>query len=406
MSSGQVLEGVLAIHKPAAISSAQVIRDVQDHFDPSKLFQPWLAREQEKRDAEGHNQKKKRKWRGRRGTSVKMGHGGTLDPMATGVLILGLGSGTKQLGHFTTECTKTYETVVLFGAATDTYDTEGKIVGRKPHDHITKAMVEEALVKFKGTGMQKPPIFSALRVQGKRLYEYAREGKEVPVEIKERPVEVHALEMTEWMDGGTHKYHWPQREAEPEEKEFAEKALHLDASEISAPAEDGDATAGAKRKRDGHGEDGQAPEEESSNKRSKAEDATQNQKDIETSEADNSEEPKISDESAVSKKDDAAGNPDSEEQQAPCPAPACRIRLKVTSGFYVRSLCQDLGAAVGSLGMMTELVRTQQGDFDLGSNVLSYEDLKQGEEVWAPKVKGLLEDWNEKQEQKANGDAA
>ncbi|KAK4503165.1 hypothetical protein PRZ48_006593 [Zasmidium cellare] len=401
MSSGPVLEGVLAIHKPAAISSAQVIRDVQKHFNPSKLFEPWLAREQEKRDAEGHNQKRKRKWRGRRETSVKMGHGGTLDPMATGVLILGLGSGTKQLGHFTTECTKTYETVVLFGAATDTYDTEGKIVGRKPYDHITMPMVEEALAKFMGKGMQKPPIFSALRVQGKRLYEYAREGKEVPVEIQERPVEVHELEMTEWMEGGSHKYHWPQREAEQEEKKFAEKALHLDPSETEAPKVDEEATAGAKRKRDEGEDDAQAPEEESSSKRPKAEENIPTEEHDEKSKIDDA---KVDEDSSVSKQDDAAADP--EEEQPPCPAPACRIRMKVTSGFYVRSLCQDLGAAVGSLGMMTELVRTQQGAFELGSNVLSYEDLRQGEDVWGPKVKSLLEDWNGKQKQKADDEAA
>lgn len=394
----------IAIHKPAAISSAQVIRDVQEHFNPSKLFQPWIAREQEKRDAEGHNQKKKRRWRGKRETSVKMGHGGTLDPMATGVLILGLGSGTKQLGHFTTECTKTYETVVLFGAATDSYDSEGKIVGRKPYDHITQRLVEEALTKFKGKGMQKPPIFSALRVQGKRLYEYAREGKEVPVEIQERPVEVHELELTEWMDGGSHKYHWPQREAEPEEKMFAEKVLDLNDTETPAPEADHSTTAGAKRKRGSGEETAQSLEEVSSPKRSKADEtqkpaeATSTHSRDATSRSAPTNESKANAEDHASKQDDATQT----EEQTPCPAPACRIRMKVTSGFYVRSLCQDLGAAVGSLGMMTELVRTQQGDFELGSNVLSYEDLKQGEDVWGPKVQGLLEDWTQKQKQKAS----
>lgn len=397
----------LAIHKPAAISSAQVIRDVQEHFNPSKLFQPWIAREQEKRDVESHNQKRKRKWRGKRETSVKMGHGGTLDPLATGVLILGLGSGTKQLGHFTTECTKTYETVVLFGAATDSYDSEGKIVGRKPYDHLTKAMVEEALMKFKGKGMQKPPIFSALRVQGKRLYEYAREGKEVPVEIQERPVEVHELEMTEWMDGGTHKYQWPQREAEPEEKKVAEKVLHLKDGEASASRTDDDTTAGAKRKREDDEEHIQPSEEASSPKRIKAggdqtpAETTSNNTQDEASQAAQTNTSEVKAEDGLSKQDDPTAQTETQEQ-APCPAPACRIRMKVTSGFYVRSLCQDLGAAVGSLGMMTELVRTQQGDFELGSNVLSYEDLKQGEGVWGPKVQGLLEDWNEKQKQKAS----
>lgn len=395
-----------AVHKPAAVSSAQVIRDVQEHFNPSKLFRPWIAREQEKRDAEGHNQKRKRKWRGKREASVKMGHGGTLDPMATGVLILGLGSGTKQLGHFTTECTKTYEAVVLFGAATDSYDTEGKIVGRKPYDHITKPMVEEALEKFKGKGMQRPPIFSALRVQGKRLYEYAREGKEVPVEIQERPVEVHELEMLDWMNGGTHKYNWPQREAEPEEKKIAEKVLDLDGSEVSVPAADDSTSAGAKRKRDDDEEAARSSAQASSPKRSKTDESTTPAEATSVHAQNETTRPAEEDstgakvEDHVSTQNDAVTNTETQEPQAPCPAPACRIRMKVTSGFYVRSLCQDLGAAVGSLGMMTELIRTQQGDFELGSNVLSYEDLKQGEDVWGPKVQGLLEDWNQKQKER------
>lgn len=369
---------------------------MQNHFNPSKLFQPWLQREQSKRDAEKHNQKNKRKWRGRRETSVKMGHGGTLDPMATGVLILGVGSGTKDLGHFSTECTKSYEAVVLFGAATDTYDTEGKVVGRKPYEHITKDMVEEALVKFRGKGMQRPPIFSALRVQGKRLYEYAREGKEVPVEIKERPVEVSELEVVEWMEGGTHKWHWPEREADTEEKKFAEKALKLEGQDElkvkdEVKAEDDVATAGAaKRKREadatGHPETGLVEPEQ---KRSKEEDPT-------------TEPPAKIEEVQNAKDDGKEAQPESADtttpaatERPPCPAPACRIRMTVTSGFYVRSLCQDLGAAVGSLGMMTDLVRTRQSNFELGTNVLWYDELKQGEDVWGPKVKKLLEEWQE-----------
>lgn len=71
--------------------------------------------------------------------------------------------------------------------------------------------------------------------------------------------------------------------------------------------------------------------------------------------------------------------------------------MTVTSGFYVRSLCHDLGEAVGSLGLMSSLVRSRQGDFELGKNVLEYEDLTRGEEVWEPKVKAMLEEWQEKE---------
>ena len=67
--------------------------------------------------------------------------------------------------------------------------------------------------------------------------------------------------------------------------------------------------------------------------------------------------------------------------------------MTVTSGFYVRSLCHDLGHAIGSLGIMAKLVRTRQGPFELGANVLPYEDLKEGEDVWGPKVKAMLATW-------------
>lgn len=329
-----------------------------------------------------------------------MGHGGTLDPMATGVLILGVGSGTKQLQHYMTECTKTYEAVVLFGAATDSYDTEGKIVGRKPFEHLSKEMVEEALAKFRGKGMQKPPIFSALRVEGKRMYEYAREGKELPVEIKERPVEVTELVMTEWMEGSTHKWHWPEREAEVEEKVVAKKALDIESGGEDTTAGDGAEDSSSVKRKRGEEEDGIEP----ANKKSKEDDshATDRPEQAANDAAATAETDikQLGDE--AEKSEDSTSKvepkPESEEKdhittgRSPCAAPACRIRMKVTSGFYVRSFCHDLGAAVGSLGIMANLVRIQQGGFELGKNVLEYDDVKKAEEVWAPKVAELLEE--------------
>ena len=200
-----------------------MIRDVQRHFNPSALFAPWLAREQAKKDAESHNQRNKRRsWKQRQPAQVKVGHGGTLDPLATGVLILGVGSGTKRLTHYTTDCTKSYETVLLFGAATDSYDTEGKIVARKGYAHVTRELVEDKLAAFRGEIMQRPPIFSAKRIQGKRLYEYAREGVPLPegYRIEECALEVLELELVEWMEGGSHPCRWPELEAEKGEKKM------------------------------------------------------------------------------------------------------------------------------------------------------------------------------------------
>lgn len=307
-----------------------------------------------------------------------MGHGGTLDPEASGVLILGVGSGTRSLSTFLS-CTKNYHAVLLFGVASDTYDAVGKRVAEKPYDHITKDAVEEALSKFRGKIMQRPPIFSALRVQGKRLYEYAREGIEVPVEIQERPVEVLSLEMAEWLPGGTHDYHWPTEEAEAQEKAVAQNMLNVKDGDASSGA----TSTGAKRKRDADGEDRGTDDEDSAlSKRSKTSPAQSNALEDRIPAGTNAGAP--------------SDNGDSQRQpqgNPRCPALAVRLRMEVTSGFYVRSLCHDLGAAVGSLGLMASLVRTRQGDFKIGENVLEYDELAKGEDVWAPRIAKMLDDW-------------
>ncbi|KAK3627178.1 pseudouridine synthase pus4 [Elasticomyces elasticus] len=388
-----IVEGVFAIHKPPGITSAQVIRDAQSHFTPSSLFAPWLQRESDIKTAESNNQRNKRRsWKSKQPLQVKIGHGGTLDPLATGVLILGVGSGTKALPQFLT-CTKSYETVVLFGAATDTYDCEGKVVGRKAYGHVTRELVEEKLRAFRGEFMQRPPIFSAIRVQGKHLYEYAREGKEVPVEIQERKMNVEAMEMVEWLEGGSHGFKWPVEEAEGAVKNMAEKVLHLSDVKGEAAEVVGEVGESAKRKREPASSSSEVTDTpaESSPKRIKSSPAPENDAAtaIKAEPAESS--PKRIKSSPAPESDAPAIK--AEPTETSCPAPAARIRMTVSSGFYVRSLAHDLGAAVGSLGLMAHLVRTRQGEFELGRNVLEYSDLKEGEGVWGKKVEGMLRDW-------------
>jgi tRNA pseudouridine55 synthase len=303
--------------------------------------------------------------------------------MATGVLVLGVGNGTKQLGGFI-ECTKSYETVVLFGVATDSYDAVGKVVKTAEYDHVTKEQVEEALQQFRGDIMQRPPIFSALRIQGKRLYEYAREGKEVPVDIEKRSVRVAGLEMVDWNEGGSHDYRWPVEEAAAEDKAVAQKVLHFNEDRPNK-----------KRKLDtsddGNTVSGKVVE-------TTADSASMSEK---AGEDEESESKPARTELADAIKDSARAHEDVRTESRttqPCPAPACRLRMTVTSGFYVRSLCHDLGMAVGSLGMMSSLVRTRQSDFELKRNVLEYEDLEKGEEVWGPKVEQMLKGWQQRPE--------
>ena len=125
----------------------------------------------------------------------KIGHTGTLDPAAEGVLPVCLGKGTK-LCDLLTDKRKTYQAVLLLGTETDTQDTTGTILSEKPTEQLTEPAVRGAAESFVGPYMQVPPMYSALKVGGKKLYELAREGK--TIERKPRPVvfyEIRILDM-------------------------------------------------------------------------------------------------------------------------------------------------------------------------------------------------------------------
>lgn len=124
----------------------------------------------------------------------KIGHTGTLDPAAEGVLPVCLGKGTK-IGDLLTDKDKTYEAVLLLGKVTDTQDTTGEILEEKPVT-VTPDEVKEAIFSFVGEYDQVPPMYSALKVNGKKLYELAREG--VEVERKARRITIKAIEILEW----------------------------------------------------------------------------------------------------------------------------------------------------------------------------------------------------------------
>ncbi|PBP27963.1 pseudouridine synthase [Diplocarpon rosae] len=526
MTPKKIMEGVFgksaAVHKPSGISSAQALRDLQRHFNPSELFAPWMDGETEKRQREAPNQRKRRR---NKNIQVKIGHGGTLDPLATGVLITGVGSGTKALQDFLS-CTKVYETVVLFGTSTDSYDRVGKVLKRAPYAHITREMVEEALEQFRGKFMQLPPLFSALKMNGKPLYEYAREGKQIPRQIERRPVEVLNLELVEWMEGGTHGHVAPTDEAGHAEINVANKLWkqesavpgaskrrddgaesgppsprikvdqvesgsiaegqdvgggkgaagggervaaggllsegtgdHIDSKISTGVAGEGGAgtsqpdsivgnteaivaeersgsdtplaetteavtEAGIKASHDVNklhsspraetgigsaqtmnGEDGESeiPEAEAtalSDFESQKRKLSDNQDDLvherPASKHQRKAAPPTTADTAIMSGGLASPSVDPASDPLAKGPPAVRLRMTVTSGFYVRSLCHDLGTAVGSAALMAELERTRQGDFAVGQNVLAWEDLGKGEKVWGPKVEAWLDDWHHK----------
>lgn len=154
------MNGVLVVDKPKGITSFDVVREV------------------------------------RRALGVKkVGHTGTLDPMATGVLPICVGDGTK-IAQFITEATKAYDATVKLGATTDTLDAEGKVLQTRPVPPVTRELLERALAKFRGPLLQVPPMYSAVKVGGKRLYELARAGEEI--ERKPREVTVFELQLRDF----------------------------------------------------------------------------------------------------------------------------------------------------------------------------------------------------------------
>ncbi len=124
---------------------------------------------------------------------IKVGHAGTLDPLATGLLLICTGKFTKKIPELQ-GLVKEYTGTITLGATTPSYDLETEINERFPTEHLTEELIRGTAQTFVGKISQKPPVFSAVKKEGKRLYEYARKGKEVAITARE--VEIMAFEIT------------------------------------------------------------------------------------------------------------------------------------------------------------------------------------------------------------------
>ncbi|KAF9994741.1 hypothetical protein BGZ65_009632, partial [Modicella reniformis] len=133
---------------------------------------------------------------------VRIGHGGTLDPLARGIVVIGMGSGCKKL-YDMIDSSKVYIAESRLGFSSRTLDCTGSFVAERKTDHITKDSLIGALNTFKGEITQTPPLYSALSMDGKRLYEYAREGLPLPREIPSRKVQIYDQELLSYPDGNT-----------------------------------------------------------------------------------------------------------------------------------------------------------------------------------------------------------
>ena len=156
---------IIAINKPYTWTSFQIVNKIRYHLS--------------------------RKFKVKR---FKVGHAGTLDPLATGVLLLCTGKATKRIEELQKQ-TKEYVAEIMLGATTPSYDMEHPVNETFPYEHITKEMVEEVLNSFVGEIAQRPPLFSACKVDGKRAYDLARKGSDMQLEAKQ--IRIDAIELVE-----------------------------------------------------------------------------------------------------------------------------------------------------------------------------------------------------------------
>lgn len=154
---GRVIDGVLLLDKPIGLTSNQALQRVKRLFDARKA-----------------------------------GHTGSLDPLASGLLPICLGQATKVSG-FLLDAGKRYQVVARLGQRTDTGDADGQVIEERPVPALDRGLVKRVLARFEGSQTQVPPMYSALKHQGQRLYKLARQG--IEIERQPREIEIHGLEL-------------------------------------------------------------------------------------------------------------------------------------------------------------------------------------------------------------------
>ncbi|KAM5321397.1 pseudouridylate synthase TRUB1 isoform 1-T1 [Glossophaga mutica] len=168
------LSGVFAVHKPKGPTSAELLNRLKEKL----LAEAGMPSSE---------------WTKRKKQTLKIGHGGTLDSAARGVLVVGIGRGTKMLTSMLSG-SKRYIAIGELGKATDTLDSTGKVTEEKPYDKITQEDIEGILQKFTGNIMQVPPLYSALKKDGQRLSTLMKRGEAVEAKPA-RPVTVYSLSL-------------------------------------------------------------------------------------------------------------------------------------------------------------------------------------------------------------------
>lgn len=329
--------GVFAVNKPSGPSSAVVVGRIKRAVNNSKLIlgskvNASLNKSNDQIKFSG--QSGQPPWEKKKNVGLKVGHGGTLDPLASGVMVIGVGTGTRELTKYLTNCTKAYEAVAMFGASTTTYDSMGQVLEHGPTDHLAIEAIQDAIdTKLSGEILQLPPIYSALKMDGKPLYEYARNGIPLPKQIEPRRVTIHSFKiMDKDLNWNQTEYKLPETEADAEEKELIFK---------------------------------------------------QNQEVLR--QLDSKERSKLS---GISQPNNSQ-SVDLKNKKYP----TLTFQFSVSSGTYIRSIIHDLAKSVGTTAHLTKLVRLQQGPFHLGKNVFDLDDIleaSQGDSEWVPLVESAI----------------
>ena len=334
-------EGLVAIHKPLTWTSNDVVAYIRGILTRDAKDRGY---DEDNNNNNNINNKNNKKKRGRRKKQLmKVGHGGTLDPLASGVLVLGVGKGTTLLQNYL-QGDKQYTATCELGYETDTLDAEGKLVKTLPWDHVTDIMatVEEKIVpKFTGKIQQVPPLYSAIRVDGKRLYEIARstedpDTKADDVEIPKREVEVYGLQVGSTLDDSVICSGLVDGPRYREEVQRLEKVAEASAKTATEDVSDGHAS---------NNEDSDNDEEkESKSKRKRQRRGGRNDK----------------------KKNETKKCPFN-EQTVPAitsannnlQLPQFSLNVQCGGGTYIRSLVRDIGYELDTVATMTGLVCTQ-----------------------------------------------
>lgn len=327
-------EGLIAVHKPLTWTCNDVVSYIRNI----------LTRDAQTRGFEG-------KMRKRGKPLMKVGHGGTLDPLASGVLVIGIGKGTSKLQSYL-EGDKCYTALCELGYETTTLDAEGEIVKTMDCAHVTsiESIREKVVPKFTGKIQQVPPLYSAIRVDGKRLYEIARNGDEKDaqdVEIPMRDVEVYKVEVESSLSESViesgvvdgKKYKEAVQEMEAAAAAAAAEKAAAAPPEDAQESDDDEATPGKKKKKKRRG----------GNKK-------------------RTQKKKYFDESTV-----PTVQCDYTKGTTSFELPLFTLNVSCGGGTYIRSIVRDIGYEMDTVATMTGLVRTKQGPFLL-EDALKRED--------------------------------